>query len=149
MALIRWMDENDFFSPLERMRREMDRIWSSYRPADGPVSRSGVYPALNVYDDGESFVVWAEVPGVDPKSLDLTVTNDTLSLKGERPVPEIPEGASFHRRERDSGRFRRAMTLPQQVDSSKVQANYENGILKIILPRSEQAKQRKVEIKAV
>lgn len=146
MALVRWLGEDDYFSPLTRMQREIERLLSTQRPAWFG-QHSGVFPPLNIYDDGESFVVRAEVPGVDPKSIDITVTGDTLNLKGERTLPELPEGASYHRRERESGVFRRALTLPDQVDSSKVKADYKNGILQILMPRAEQAKQHKIDVR--
>jgi HSP20 family protein len=147
MAIFRWLGENDYFSPLQRMQREMNNLLSAQRPGQGLTQRPGVYPALNIYDDGESFIVWAEVPGMEPKSIDITVTGDTLKLTGERTLPELAEGASYHRRERDFGHFSRALTLPEQVDNSKVVASYKNGILEILLPRAEQVKQRKIEIK--
>lgn len=149
MAMIRWLGENDVSSQLDRLQREMDRFWSAFNWSgeQRPFQRTGVYPLMNVYDDGESFVVRAEVPGMDPKELDISVTGDTLTLHGERGASKLPEGASYHRRELSYGSFRRAMTLPEQVDSSKVAAHYRDGILEILLPRAEQAKQRKVEIK--
>lgn len=146
MALIRWLGEEGMLSRLERMRREMDRFSSSF--GDGSVYRPGVYPPINVYDDSESFIVRAEVPGVDSKTVDVTVTGDTLTIRGERKRKELPEGASYHRRELNYGQFRRALTLPEQVDNTKVMASYQNGILEIRLPRAEQAKQRKIEIKS-
>jgi HSP20 family protein len=126
----------------------MDQLLSSFRPWSGAAYRSGVYPQMNVYDDGESFIVRAEVPGVDPKDIDLTVTGDTLTIQGERKQEEIPPGASYHRRERSFGQFRRALTLPDQVDAAKVAATCKEGILQILLPRAEQAKQRKVQIQS-
>lgn len=148
MAMIRWLGEGDVFSQLDGMRREMDRLLSSLSSWSGAAYRSGVYPQMNLYDDGESFVVRAEVPGVDPKDIDLTVTGDTLTIQGERKPEQIPEGASYHRRERSSGQFRRALTLPDQVDSAKVAASCRDGILQILLPRAEQARQRKVKIQS-
>jgi HSP20 family protein len=148
MAMIRWLGESDVFSQLDGMRRDMDRLMSAFRPWSGSAYRSGVYPQMNVYDDGESFIVRAEVPGVDPKDIDLTVTGDTLTIQGERRLEEVPEGASYHRRERSSGQFRRSLTLPDQVDSSKVAATCKHGILQILLPRAEQARQRKVKIQS-
>ena len=149
MAMIRWLGENDVFSQLDRMQRDMDRFWSAVdQSGQRSFQRTGVYPLMNIYDDGESYVVRAEIPGVDPKKIDISVTGDTLTLHGEREASELPEGASYHRRELSYGSFRRAMTLPEQVDSSKVTANYTNGILEILLPRAEQAKQRKIEVKA-
>jgi HSP20 family protein len=107
-----------------------------------------VYPPVNVYNDGESYVVRAEVPGIDPADVDLEVTGDTLTLRGERKRPEVPEGAAYHRRERDFGRFRRSLSLPAQVDSTKVSATCTDGILEIRLPHAESAKRRRIDVKA-
>ena len=149
MALIRWFGENDPFSQLEKVQREMERVLSGARGgAPGQAFRAGVYPPMNVFDDGESYIVQAEIPGVAPSTVDITVSGDTLTLRGERQPPEVPEGTSYHRRERDFGQFRRAFSLPQMVDSSKVLASCKDGVLEIRLPRAEQAKQRKIEIKA-
>jgi HSP20 family protein len=134
------------------MQRDMDRLFSAFSPSQGAARpsmfRAQVYPALNIYNDGESFVLRAEVPGVDPKSLDIEVTGDTLTLRGERKLPELPEGASYHRRERDFGQFRRSFTLPEKVNSSKVVAKCEDGILEVRLPHAEEAKARKIAVKA-
>ncbi len=152
MALIRWLGDEGMFTGLEKMRREMDRLTSAFGPyfgsGEGSVYRPGVYPPINVYDDGESFIVRAEVPGADPKAMDVTVTGDTLTIRGERTAAELPEGASYHRRELNTGHFRRALTLPEQVDNTEVLASYQSGILEIRMPRAEQAKQRKIEIKS-
>lgn len=152
MALIRWLGDEGMFSRLEGMRREMDRLTSTFGPhfgsGEGTAYRPGVYPPINVYDDGESFIVRAEVPGADPKAMDVTVAGDTLTIRGERTAAELPEGASYHRRELNTGHFRRALTLPEQVDNTKVMASYQGGILEIRMPRAERAKQRKIEIKS-
>lgn len=152
MALIRWLGENDTFSQLDRMKKEMDRLLSNFGSGIGPGTRleqrTGVYPLMNVYDDGESFVVRAEIPGVNPGDLDISVAGDTLTLRGERKAPEVCEGACYHRRELSTGTFRRALTLPTQVDNAKVSANFVDGVLEILLPRAEQAKQRKIEVKS-
>jgi HSP20 family protein len=125
------------------MRRELDRVFGQ-----GAVARpQAVYPAINIYDDGESFIARAELPGVSAGELDVTVTGNTLTLKGERKPYEAPEGASYHRRECDCGKFNRSFRLPEPVDSTKVSASYENGVLELLLPRAESAKARKVEIK--
>src|SRR5690348_10684062 len=106
MDLVRWFDSPH--SDLLRLQRD---LFNAFRPFEGS-ARASVFPALDVYDDGESLIVRAEMPGVDAKSLDITVTGDTLTLKGERPAP--PAGVSYHRQERDYGRFQRALTLPEQ-----------------------------------
>jgi HSP20 family protein len=149
--MIRWLGNEDAFSRLERMQRDMDRLMGTvptglgWRP--GAYARSGgVYPLMNVYDDGTTYVVHAEVPGVDPSDLDVSVTGNTLTISGERKPPEVPSDASYHRRERDVGTFRRSLTLNDRVDGSRVEAHCENGVLQVRLPRAAEAKPRKVEI---
>jgi len=106
-----------------------------------------VYPPINIYDDGESYIARAEIPGVATESLDISVTGDTLTIRGERKIDPAGEGCCYHRRERSAGEFRRAFNLPEMVDSTKVVAHASNGVLEILLPRAEQAKQRKVQVK--
>ncbi|OGR11230.1 MAG: hypothetical protein A2341_11405 [Deltaproteobacteria bacterium RIFOXYB12_FULL_58_9] len=151
MATIRWhRGGRDILSQLDRMSNEMNDIMSVFGAGPGGHTagqQPDVFPPLNVYNDGECFIVRAEIPGVDSTDLDIEMTGDTLTLRGERRPPQIPEGASYHRRERDFGRFRRSLTLPQQVDNAKVVAAFANGILEIRLPHAESAKRRKVEVK--
>lgn len=150
MALIRWGEHNDWFSEVNRMQREMERLLSAFSPRTTPSRwpsyRTQVYPPLNIYDDGESMIVRAEVPGVDPKTLNVEVTGDTLTLRGERKVPEVSEGASYHRRERDFGQFRRSFTLPDKIDNHKVHATCQDGVLEVRLPHAEETKARKVSV---
>ena len=150
MATIRWHRGKDVRSQIEKMSREMNQLMSAFGPGSGerPAGHQpDVYPPLNVYNDGECFVVRAEIPGVSTEDMDIEVTGDTLTVRGERRPPEIPEGASYHRRERDFGRFRRSLSLPEQVNSAKVVATFAEGILEIRLPHAEATKRRKVDIK--
>lgn len=153
MAIARWGHHNDWFSDFNRMQREMERLFTATTPWSGgyhtPTFHSRVYPPLNIYNDGESFIVRAEVPGVDPKSLDIEVTGDTLTLRGERVLPELEEGAAYHRRERDSGQFRRSLTLPEKVNSAKVLATCQDGILEVRMPHAEESKARKISVKSM
>ncbi len=151
MALIRWREGTDLFSQLDRMQREVASLMGAFRPWTGndfATFRPEVYPPLNIYDNGEAFVVRAEVPGVDPKSLEIEATGDTLTLRGERTVAEAGPKASYHRREREAGEFRRSLTLPKPVDSSKVVANCDSGVLELQLPYAEEAKRRKITVKS-
>ena len=137
-----WWDTPDFFDDMRRARQEINRLLQSPAAPSG-----GVFPAVNVYDDGENYHVRAEVPGLAKDTLDITATHEQLVIKGER--PEIKEeGVSYHRRERDFGTFNRSFRLPQRVDPSKMEASYKNGVLDITVPRAAEAKPRKVEIKA-
>lgn len=126
-----------------RMRRDFERLFGSR-----PVARAqAVFPAINIYDDGEAFTARAELPGVAADSLDITATGNTFTLKGERKPFEAPEGASWHRRECDCGRFSRSFRLPEPIDSAKVMASFQNGVLELVLPRAASAQARKVTIK--
>lgn len=109
-------------------------------------SQAGVFPQVNIYDDGERFLVRAEMPGIDKESLDITTRRDHLTIRGARQVQAADGGANYHRRERESGQFRRTLALPQPVDADKVNASYKNGVLEIVLPRAPEAKQRKISI---
>ena len=153
MALIRWLGDNDLHSEFDRLSRRLNHLMghsskTGFNAALGwgeGLENTGVYPPINIYDDGESLIVQAEVPGIDPKEIDITVTHDTLTLRGER-TRQVREGVSYHRREREAGRFHRSLTLPEPVNVEKVIATCTDGVLEIRLPRSESARPRKVAI---
>ena len=133
----------DFWGEMNRLNREVSRMFGEAASSEG----SGVFPPLNVYDDGESVVVRAEIPGVDPKSIEVNASSKSLTIKGERPKQVGDEKQSFHRRERGYGRFNRSLTLPQEVNPDKVRAEYRLGILEVVLPKSEDIKPRKIDVR--
>ena len=135
-----WFWGGDVFERMEQMRQEMDRLFSS-----APVAR-GVFPPMNIYDDGERFIVRAELPGVRSEDIDIQATHKTLRLKGKRNI-KAEENVAYHRRERAGGEFQRAFDLPDLIDSDKVTASLKDGVLEISLPRAEQAKQRKIAVR--
>ena len=102
---------------------------------------------MNVWTNEDGAVVTAELPGVAPEDIDISVVNETLTVTGTR-SPEEVEGATYHRRERTYGRFTRSFQLPFQIDGEKVEASFEHGVLHIHLPRSEADKPRRITIKA-
>lgn len=105
-------------------------------------------PLLNVWEDEQSLFVEADLPGVDAAKLEITVTEgNQLAVQGERAAPEI-QGTSWVRQERPVGRFARVIELPALVNADKVEARYENGVLRLTLPKHEAAKPRKIEVKA-
>lgn len=134
----------DIFEEMNRLNRQMNQLFGNAQTRS-PLA-SDVFPPLNIYDDGESFFIRAEMPGIDPDRLEVHATTEALTIKGERPRVEPHEGASYHRRERDHGRFNRSITLPQPVNPDKIIANYKLGVLDIMLPRAEEAKPRRVQI---
>lgn len=131
---------------VERLRHDMNRLFDrSGRFA--PNVATG-YPAMNMWTNNDGVIVTAELPGIDPEELDISVRGNVLSVKGVRHAPTLEEGASYHRRERGHGDFQRLFQLPFQVDASGVEAFYENGMLRITLPRAEADKPRKISIVA-
>ncbi len=143
--LTRWgLEAPSVWSEMSRLSREMDRLFSD----TSAVSRAGVFPPLNLYDDGESLVVRTEIPGIDPKSLELNAATNALTIKGERKRVEAGEKASFHRRERGYGSFSRSLNLPHEIDPTKVKASYKLGVLEVLLPKAEAARPRKIEIQS-
>jgi len=132
---------------MERLRREMNRLFASFPTISGALVAPG-YPAMNVWTNEDSAVVTAELPGIDPEKLDIAVVENTLTLSGERKPLELAEGDVYHRRERGYGKFTRSFQLPFNVEANNVQAVYEKGVLRITLPRAEADKPRKIVVKA-
>lgn len=131
-----------------RLREEMDRMFGEVFPATGvrsPFTRAG-FPALNAWEDKEGFYVEAEVPGLTLEDLEIFVKGNELTITGERKVPNLAEG-HVHRRERGEGKFARGLRLPTDVDADKVQARLRDGVLTLMLPKAENAKPRKIEVR--
>ena len=151
MAIIRyprglWPGFSTALEDVERARRQMDRLLSNFMGTESALSVSGVFPPLTIREDGDKILVEAEVPGIKPEDMSISVVGKTLTLTGERKA-EQADNASFHRRERQWGCFRKAITLPDDVNADAVQAECQNGVLKIVLPKAEHAKPKKIAIK--
>ncbi|MBN1637102.1 MAG: Hsp20/alpha crystallin family protein [Deltaproteobacteria bacterium] len=123
-------------------RSEMERFFSGFRRATSESS-----PPMNIFTSEEGVVITSEMSGIDPEKIELSVVNDKLTIEGIKPVIELKEGESWHRRERGYGKFHRKVRLPFSVEGDKVEATYENGILKVSLPRAEADKPRKISVK--
>ncbi|MCX7635699.1 MAG: Hsp20/alpha crystallin family protein [Syntrophales bacterium] len=133
----------DPFAEMLRLRDQMNRIFSGLGYA-----AVTAYPAVNIWISESNAVVTAELPGIDVEKLDISVLGDTLTITGVR-EPEILQGdESYHRKERNGGRFSRTLQLPFRIDGERIEAHYEKGVLKITLPREEADKPRKIAIKA-
>ncbi|GAB4543016.1 MAG: Hsp20/alpha crystallin family protein [Ruegeria sp.] len=132
---------NDPFAIMRSMMRDFDRL-SPTRLAQP------VFPAVNVWQGEEAVAITAELPGVDPEAIDISVKDNVLTIAGQRTAPETPENARWHRNERSYGRFSRAIRLPFTASDDKVEARMSNGVLRIVVGRPEEDKPRKIEIKA-
>lgn len=106
------------------------------------------FPAVNVWVSEENAVVTTEVPGIDPKSIDISLVGRSLTLRGSRQPEELKEGETYHRRERWHGQFSKTVALPFNIEGNKVEARFSNGVLSVTLPRAEAEKPRKINIKA-
>ena len=138
-----------FRSPLEelyRMRQQMEQLLES---AAAPQQReaAGVLPLINLTEGKDNYYVRAELPGVKGDELDIQVTANNLAISGERKIAAEEEGARYHRREREAGTFSRMIGLPGEVDTDKVDAKLENGILTIVISKTEIAKPKQITVK--
>jgi len=137
------------FRDFERMRREMDHLWDSFferRPRRGEEEMEWL-PALDLAETNNEIVVKAEVPGMDPKDIDISLSDGILTIKGEKKQEKEEKEEGYHLVERSYGYFSRTIELPREVQSDKINASYKNGVLKIVLPKSEKAKKKEVKIK--
>ncbi len=133
-----YLRRDDPFALMRSMMRELDPLlWSA--------PTRGAFPAVNVWQGPEAVAVTAELPGVEPADIDISVKDDVLTLSGER---KAPEGARWQRRERAFGRFSRAIRLPFPVSEDKIEARMTNGVLCIVAARPEETRPKKIEIKA-
>lgn len=144
MALIQWRES---FEPFRELRELQDRVNRLFEGGGSPLVERGTstFPPLDIRQDAENVYVIAELPGVPLEALDVSITGDTLSIKGERPAPEVAE-ERLHRRERPWGHFNRLVSLPDRVAAEKIQAVLKDGILRVTLPKAESAKPRQIKV---
>jgi HSP20 family protein len=133
---------------LESLRREMDRLWENFfgeRGALEPVE--GWMPALDVTETKDNLIVKAELPGIDPKDVEISLSGNVLTIKGEKKQEKEEKDENYHLVERRYGSFVRSIRLPVEVQEDKIEASYKNGVLKVVLPKSEKAKRKEIKIK--
>jgi HSP20 family protein len=134
----------DPFETLFNIQRSLDASRASDWLSAGP-SGMGTYPPLNVFRQGDDFVVITELPGIQREEVEIQVQGDRVRIAGKKAI-EYEEGASLHRRERIAGSFDRSIAVPVEVDANHVKAEYRNGILALFLPRAERDKPKSITI---
>jgi len=139
--------QGDPYQELDRLQQQMDSLFQNVPGRGRQSGRAGVYPLVNISEDQEHIYVRAELPGVNPDDLDITIKEQHLVMRGERKIPTEEKNANYHRRERESGFFRRVLRLPIQVDPDKVEAACKDGILTITLAKPEEVKPRQITVK--
>ena len=150
---MRLMTSPDETSPLANLRSEIDRLFESFlREPFGAIewpfgSERGWAPAVDVAEDGREFTVRAEMPGLDPKDLEVTISGSHLVLAGEKKETTEKEGKDYYHTESRFGSFRRTIPLPDAVDPEHVEAEYTNGVLVIHLKKSPSAATKRIDVK--
>jgi HSP20 family protein len=128
---------------LNRLQGEMDRLFPS-----GGEAPALDFPAINAWSGPEDVVLTAELPGVEPAQLDISVVGDTFTVRGSRQLEELKDGESSHRHEREAGHFSRSLRLPFEIDAAGVEAKFTSGVLHVRLPRAASEKPKKIVVKA-
>ena len=147
MVMTRFHLGPGLWGQVQQFQKEMNRLFDRWSHTH-VWSSLGAFPAVNVWEEGDKVFVEAELPGLDLKDLEIFVTGGRqLTLKGER-KQVTPEKGVWHRQERNYGSFIRSITLPYAVDPEKVDAGFENGVLKVTLAKHESAKPRKIAVTA-
>jgi HSP20 family protein len=111
----------------------------------GATGGTGVYPPINVFQQGDNLVAILEVPGVDKADLEIQAKDNAIRISGKKAIA-YPEGASIHRRERLTGTFDRTLTVPMQIDADRIKAEYRDGVLALFIARAEADKPRTITI---
>jgi HSP20 family protein len=144
-VIARW----DPFREFSTLQDRMNRLFrESYGPEgrDESLTTSQFAPPVDVYEDEHNVVLKVEVPGIDEKDIDVRVENNVLTVHGERKVEKEEKEENFRRVERQYGNFTRTFTLPSTVDAERIQADYDKGILKIVLPKKAEAKPKSIKV---
>jgi HSP20 family protein len=136
------------FREISRLRREMDRLWDDYfGPGRRGLQPMEFAPAVDIKETDAQIVVKAEVPGIEAKDINISLTGDVLTIKGEKKAEREEKEENYHLVERNYGSFSRSLTLPAAVDVDKIEAKYDKGVLTVTCPKKEEAKPKSIEIK--
>jgi len=149
MALVKWQGrEWDPFRELRALQRDIDNLFNaSWEGLADKLSHEATWiPSLDVSEDKDNIVIKADLPGVKQSDIDVSVADNLLTIKGERKQEQEVKDKKLHRVERFYGVFSRSLTLPEFVDTTKISATYNDGVLEIVMPKTEKAKIRQIKV---
>jgi HSP20 family protein len=142
MAITRW----DPFREVVLLQNRVNSLFRNLNDEEHPLTTASFVPAVDIYEDADKLTLKLEIPGINEKDLDVRVEDNTLTVKGERKFEAEEKEENFHRIERAYGSFYRAFTLPSTVETDKVQANYNAGVLKLELKKKPEAQPKQIKI---
>jgi HSP20 family protein len=145
MAIVRY----DPFRDLRTLQEEVNRLFSTNMSRafdDEGIGRGAWAPSVDIYENKDQIVLEAELPGMKQEDFDLSIENNVLTLRGERKFEKTDETDNYHRVERSYGAFTRSFTLPQTVSAEGANAEYNNGVLRVTLPKREETKARRIQV---
>ncbi len=150
MAIVRWEPFRDLMTVQERMNRIFDDAFRGvgrHHGEEDDWALGGTWaPPVDIYEQDGNLVLKAELPGIDPKDVDVRVENNVLTLTGERKFENEVKRDQYHRVERAYGRFSRSFTLPNVVDTGNIKAEFKDGLLRVVMPKREEAKPKQISI---
>jgi len=145
MSIVRY----DPFRDLRTLQEEVNRLFSTNLTRafdDEGIGRGAWAPSVDIYENKDQIVLEAELPGMKQDDFDLSIENNVITLRGERKFEKTDEGDNYHRVERSYGSFTRSFTLPQTVSAEGATAEYNNGVLRVTLPKREETKARRIQV---
>ena len=148
MSIVRY----DPFRDLRTLQEEVNRLFSTNLTrafGDEGIGRGAWAPSVDIYENKDQIVLEAELPGMKQEDFDLSIENNVITLRGERKFEKVDETDNYHRVERSYGAFTRSFTLPQTVSAEGASAEYSNGVLRVTLPKREETKARRIDVKGM
>jgi HSP20 family protein len=142
----RW-ERRSAFTELSRLQERMNRLMGSFFDSSLDPRGVGVFPPVNISENSDHIIVRAELPGVKADELDISISNNNLTITGERKIKDRGVSITYHRRERNGGTFNRIISLPSDIDADHINAGLSNGVLTITLPKVEAAKPKQITVK--
>jgi HSP20 family protein len=145
MTIVRY----DPFRDLRSLQEEVNRLFSTNLTRafdDEGIGRGAWAPSVDIYENKDQIVLEAELPGMKQEDFDLSIENNVITLRGERKFEKTEDTDNYHRVERSYGSFTRSFTLPQTVSAEGATAEYNNGVLRVALPKKEETKARRIQV---